>query len=90
MEAGLCPARTGWSPVPTQTLPWRIAKIYGEHGLSCGSVAVDRVGLESPLLDCGDRRPAQNKISPHNFQILNRAIAPNPRLQYHRSVKFLR
>jgi hypothetical protein len=87
--AGLCSARTGQSPVATLTLPWRTAEIDGDHGLSCRSVAAEAVGLETPLLDCGNRRPAQNKISPNNFQILYAAIAPNYRLQYHWSVKFL-
>src|SRR6202162_6121769 len=87
--ARLCSARTGRSPVTTLALPWRIAEIDGDHGLSCRSVAAEAVGLETPLPDCGNRRPAQNKISPNNFQILYAAIAPNYRLQYHRPVKLL-
>ena len=77
--AGLCPAEQG-SPVTTLTLPRRIAEIDGDHGLSCSSMAADIVGLKPPLLDCGNRGAAQNKISANNFQILDAAIAPNYRL----------
>src|SRR5258708_4319867 len=62
------------------TLPWRMAEIHRDHGLSCRGVAAESVGLESPLLDGGNRRPAQNKISPDNFQILDATIASNHHL----------
>src|ERR1035437_6636445 len=75
VAAGLCPARAGDSPSPH--LPWWIDEIDGDHALSCRSVAVESVGLKPPLLDGGNRRPPQNKISPNNFQILDAAIAPN-------------
>ena len=52
-------------------------------------MAAETVGLETPLFNRGNRRPAQNKISANNFQILDAAIASNYRLQYYRSVKFL-
>ncbi len=52
-------------------------------------MAADTIGLKLPLLNCGNRCPAQNKISANNFQILDAAIASNYRLQYHSSVKFL-
>ena len=77
MVAGLGPASTGRSPVTTVTLAWRIAEIDGDHGLSCSSMAADTVGLKPPLLDCGNRGAAQNKISANNFKILDAAIAPN-------------
>src|SRR5260370_16951953 len=87
--AGFCPARTARSPIPTPALPWRIAEIDGDHGLSCRRMAIETVGLEPPLLDCGNRRPAENKIPTNNFQILDVAIASTHCLQYHRSLKFL-
>src|SRR5260370_4576031 len=68
--AGLCPARTGRSPVPALALPRRIAEIYGDRGLSCRRVAVETVGLEPPLLDYGNRRPAHNIIPTNQFHIL--------------------
>src|SRR6202171_6439194 len=86
---GALPRRTGRSPVTTLTLPWRIAEIDGDHGLSGRSVAADTVRLKPPLLDCGNRGAAQNKISANNFQIFDAAVAPNYRLQYYWSVKFL-
>jgi hypothetical protein len=57
--------------------------------LCLGGVAVDAVGLEAPLLDCGNCRPAQNKISAHEFEILDAAIAAHHCLQHDRSMKFL-
>src|SRR5260370_36963547 len=69
--AGLCPARTARSPIPTPALPWRIAEIGGDHGLSCRPMAIENVGLEPPLLGCRTRRAAENKIPTNNFQILD-------------------
>ena len=86
---GALPRRTGRTPITTLTLPRRIAEIDGDHGLSCRGMAADTVRLKPPLLDCGNRGAAQNKISANNFQIFDAAIAPNYRLQYYWSVKFL-
>src|SRR5580658_8733930 len=68
----------------------RIAEIDGDHSLNGGSVAVLSVRLEPPLLDGNNGRPAQNKISANNFQILDAAIAPDQGFEHNRSVKLLR
>src|SRR5271163_4036987 len=70
-------------------LAGRSAEINCDHGLGCGRVTVEIVGLELPLLDCSNRRPAQNKISPENLQIFYAAVASHSRLQDHRSVELL-
>src|SRR5260370_30337873 len=53
--AGVCPPRTARSPIPTPALPWRIAEIYGDYGLSCRPMALENVGVGPPLLLCGQR-----------------------------------
>src|ERR1039458_4872425 len=67
-----------------------IREFYGNHGLRLGSVPVERIRLEPPLLDGGDGRLAENKVSTHNLQILDVAVAPDRGLQNYRPLQFLR
>src|SRR5208282_5768112 len=71
---GALPRQDVAESIPALSLSRRIAETNGDRGLSCRGVTVDTVRLEPPLLDGGNGRSAQDKVSSHNFQILDAAI----------------